>query len=249
MGKNGKTIQLALLLFALVAGLSMAHGGTAGGEKAAQDKSETQIVVDPSHAGFGTVFYVNDPAGRNAVGFSSKAPLEDIIGTTNKITGYVVFDPAKGIEGGRGSFLVPVASLDTGIPLRNEHLTGANWLDAEKHPEITFRFDEAKNVKLVKQTAEFQTYDALLVGEFNLHGQSVKLEVPARFTYMKESAKTRTRLPGDLLAGRAEFKIKLSDFGVSGPAGADLIGAKVADEIDIQVSFVSTSKATEGMAQ
>ena len=34
---------------------------------------------------------------------------------------------------------VQVASIDTGIGLRDRHLRGADWFDAGRHPRITFR--------------------------------------------------------------------------------------------------------------
>lgn len=51
--------------------------------------------------------------GRNAVTFKSEAPLEYIVGTSNALTGHVVFDPNQPSEGVRGELTVPVASLRT----------------------------------------------------------------------------------------------------------------------------------------
>ena len=228
MGNKSAIIALALLSLLLAAGLASA-----------------QVKVDPKHAAMGTVFYVDDPVGRNTVTFNSKAPLEDIVGTSNQIKGYVVFDPADAVKGGAGAFSVPVTSLDTGIPMRNDHLAGEGWLNAAAHPDIVFRFDRTKDVKEVKKTGEFQTYDATLVGMLELNGRSKEIEVPVRFTYMVESEKTKPRLPGNLLAGRANFAVTLADFGISGPAGMDLIGTKVSDSILIEVSFVATSQVPE----
>ncbi len=125
--------------------------------------------------------------GRDTITFTSQAPLEDIVGTTNKIGGYVVFDPADPAKGGHGEFIVPVASLNSGIPLRDEHLQSAMWLDAETHPNITFRVDETRQIALIKEANNFKTYDVLLVGRFTLHGLTNKIEVPGRVTYLKES--------------------------------------------------------------
>jgi polyisoprenoid-binding protein YceI len=244
MLKEFRNIQsaffLTLIAVLLVPVISHAVEGT-------RESEAKKIVINPAHAGFGTLFYVFDPTHRNMVSFSSKAPLEDIIGTSNEITGYVAFDSANGAAGGRGFLSVPVKSLNTGIPMRNDHLAGADWLDAANSPEITFSFDESKDVNLVKQTDEFQTYDAVLVGDFTLRGITKRLEIPARFTYMKESEKTRVRMQGDLIAGRAQFSVRLADFGIAGPSGMDLIGAKVAEEVEIEVSFVASDKVPNGV--
>ena len=206
-----------------------------------------QVAVNPSHAQQGTVFYIADPMGRDSASFTSEAPLEDIVGTTNKISGYVVFDPKNPTKSGRGTLVVPIASIDTGIPLRDEHLRSEAWLDAKRFPEITFHIDETKNLKEVSGTPDFQTYELTLVGRLSLHGRTKKMEVPARITYIRESATTRQKAPGDLLAGRATLGIQLSDFGITGPKGMEILGAKVSEAPSIEVRFVASSQAPKAM--
>ncbi len=134
--------------------------------------------VKPSYAEMGTVFRVDDPAGRNTITFKSEAPLEDIIGTTNAISGYLVFDPANPSKGGRGELSVPVASLNTGIPMRDEHLQGAAWFNAEQYPNITFNITDVRNIKKVKSSDEFQTYEVTAVGQFTMRGTTMSVEAP-----------------------------------------------------------------------
>lgn len=198
--------------------------------------------VNPCHAKEGTVFYVSDPKGRNVATFTSEAPLEDIVGTSNQISGYIVFDPSAPKKGGRGIISVPTASIDTGIPLRDEHLRSAGWLDSDRYPDITYEISGVRNVTEVARTPEYQTYDLALTGKFTLLGRSKNLDVPARITYMKESEKTAQRGAGDLIAGRATFQVRLSDHGVTGPKGMAIIGAKVSDTPSIHVRFVASSK-------
>jgi polyisoprenoid-binding protein YceI len=194
---------------------------------------------------FGGTFHVDDPAGRNTVTFKSEAPLEDIIGTSNAIAGYLVFDPEKPKSGGHGELTVPVASLNTGIPLRDEHLRGADWLNAEQYPNIVLIITEVRNVMPVKSSDDFQTYEVTAVGQFSLKGKTAQVEAPGRITYMKESEKTKARLPGDLLAARASFELALADFGVTGPAGMDIIGSKVGETITVDVSLVANTQESK----
>lgn len=201
------------------------------------------VAVNPCHAKMGTVFHVADPMGRNTVTFKSEAPLEDIIGTSNQVTGYVVFDPANPARGAKGQLSVPVASLQTGIPLRDEHLRSQDWLDAGSSPDITFSIDEVKDVRIVKDSAASKTFDARLVGVLSLHGRSKRLEVPARVTYLRENAQTQTKRPGNLVAGRTSFDVALKDFDVRGMQG--VVGSKVSDVITIDVSFVASDRAPE----
>jgi polyisoprenoid-binding protein YceI len=184
---------------------------------------------------------VNDARGRDAISFTSRAPLEDIIGTTNRITGYIAFDPANPTAGGAGRFTVPVATLNTGIPLRDEHLRGADWLNAEAHPEIVLEIDSVTNVTLSREGEGFKTYDGTLVGTFTLKGVTKPVTIPAKVTYMTQSERTQSRLPGNLLAGRANLTVALADYGISQGS----IGTKVGETIDVDVSFVASDVKPE----
>ena len=216
--------------------------GTAFGQSDSAKTAKPEIKVNPEFAKMGTVFYVDDPAHRDWVTFKSSAPLEDIVGTSNTITGYLVFDPQNPANGGRGELSVPVASLKTGIPLRDGHLLGKAWFDAETYPDIKLTITDVKGVKELKASGGFQTYDVTLVGEFSIRGKAKKMEIPGRLTYLKESEETKKKMGGDLLAARATFSIILADFGIMGPEGADLIGSKVGESVSVDVSIMGTTQ-------
>lgn len=198
-----------------------------------------------SHAAAKPVFYVQDPMGRNAITFKSQAPLEDIVGTTSQITGHIMFDPAHTDQGVHAQFTVPVASLNTGIPLRNEHLRGADWFDAAQFPDIELVVDTIKKLDTLASTDAAVTFDAIVSGTFSMHGKNVPVEFPARVTYLKENEATQKRLPGDLLAVRARLELKLSDFGITGPKGMGIIGSKVGETITVEVSLMGNTVQPE----
>lgn len=189
----------------------------------------------------GSTFHVQDPMGRNAITFKSLAPLEDIIGTTNQITGHIMFDPAHPDKGVHAQFAVPVKSLNTGIPLRDEHLQSPDWLDAQGHPEIGLVIDTIKKIETVKSNDTSTTFDAVVSGTFSMKGKTAAVEFSARVTWLKETDMTRKRLPGDLLAVRAEFEIALSDYGVTGPKGMGIVGSKVGETITIEVNIMGNT--------
>jgi len=191
----------------------------------------------------GMVFYVNDPVGRNSVTFESTAPLEDIVGTTNDVKGHLVFDPQNPDKGGKGELVVSVASLNTGIPLRDEHLRSADWMNAEAHPYITFKIDKVTDMQKVKETESALTYDVVAHGSLAINGKTKSVSVPGRITYLAESEMTKNRLPGDILAVRASFDVALADFGITGPAGAQIIGAKVGETIAVDLSIMGSTKS------
>ena len=247
-------ILLTLLALATVASPVLAQANPCnpcGGKKAenpcnpcgGKASAPELVPVNPCHAKHGTVFYVADPMGRNQVTFTSEAPLEDIVGTTNQISGYLVFNPENPRNGVRGFFRVPVKGLDTGIPLRDEHLQSDMWLNAEKYSDITFTIESAKDIHLTKYSDGYQTYMVTLIGTFSIHEHTRLMRIPARLTFLRESNKTRTKMAGNLLGVRAEFNVALADFGITGPAGMDLVGTKVGETVGIEVSaFASDMK-------
>ena len=227
----------------LAVGIALLSAVTVFGQSDSGNTGKPEIKVNPEFAKLGTVFYVDDPAHRDWVTFKSSAPLEDIVGTSNTITGYLVFDPLKPADGGRGELRVPVASLKTGIPLRDGHLQGKPWFDAEAYPDIMLTISDVKGISEVKSSTDYQTYDLTLVGEISIRGKSKSMEIPGRLTYLKESEETKKKMNGDLLAARATFQITLADFGIVGPEGAGLIGTKVGKSVTVEVSIMGTTQA------
>ena len=212
------------------------------------DKAAIKVkvpAVNPCHAKMGTVFHINDPMSRNTVTFKSEAPLEDIVGTSNQIVGYIVFNPKKPKDGLVGEINVPAASLTTGIPLRDEHLQQTEWLDASAHPMISMVFDKASGVKTVKSSDEFTTYEMDVSGRLTIRGKTKNVSIPIKVTFLTESEKTQAKMPGDLLACRATFDVKLKDFGVKGFDG--VVGSKVGDTISVSVSVIGTNKLKSAM--
>lgn len=225
-------IAISLGVALAIAGPAWAQDGNPGGKPA-------KPAANPSAKKQGVTFWVDDPMKRNLLSFKSSAPLEDIVGTTNEVHGQLVFDPKNPDAGVRGEFRAPVAGLNTGIPLRNEHLRSAAWLDADNHPDIRFVVDGTRDVRLGKRGEGFSTWDMTLSGTLSLHGHDKRIDVVAKVTYLEESKATHARLPGNLLAGRARFTVKLSDYGVKGFKG--LIGSRVSDEIDVDVSLMGST--------
>ena len=86
--------------------------------------------------------YHVDAEADNQVVFISRASIEEFEGVTDRIDGYVLLD-GDGVRAGAdfaGSelyFEVDLASLDTGIGLRNRHMRD-NYLEVGDHPFATF---------------------------------------------------------------------------------------------------------------
>ena len=177
-------------------------------------------------------FNFEDKKGRNQATFFSTTPLEDITGISNTVKGKVTFNVSD-IKTLKGTISIPVASLDTGIELRNHHLISDNWMDAESYPEITF---EIKTVNDVKVEAE-NKLSAKVTGNFTVHGVTKQVVADATMTYLVESEQTKQRAAGDLLAVQAKFNVILSDYDIENM----IIGQKVAEDIEISINMVGSS--------
>lgn len=149
--------------------------------------------------------------------------FETFTGTTHKVSGSVKFDKAKRSLSGKIS--IDVASIKTGIDLRNEHMRGEMWMNAEKFKSITFVVTKSKHVKA-------NEYD--VTGKFTMHGVTKTITVRATINDRDESdASTAAGFKGDVLQLKVKFKIKLSDYGVMIPKMA---APRVNDEVTISVT-------------
>lgn len=189
----------------------------------------------------GTIVY-RTLSGREAqVTFTSAAPLERIVGKSNGIVGFALAGPAD--EPARlagATWVLPVATLATGLPLRDEHMISSAWLDAGAHPDIRFELTRVDAIRELKRGEDFTTWSGTLVGRMTLHGVSREMQVPdARFSFLKESARTRAIAPGNLLFLKCDYAIKLSDFGIR---HADVPG-KVSDSVSLS-QMLRLSSAT-----
>lgn len=182
-------------------------------------------------------FYVDEQAGKNQVTFLSKSTLEDFTGVVNKLRGKCLVDPTA-LEKLSGRFSVRVAEMKTGIDLRDEHMRGGDWLDAEKFPEVVIEITSADEVK----KTDYRSASMTLVGKCTIKGVTKEVRLPGNLVYLDESPETQRLAKGDIVRLRSEFKLKLSDYGVTGPKGSDFIGLKVSDEIELKCSVFSSSE-------
>lgn len=188
-------------------------------------------------------FYVNDARKRDTVTFRSEAPLEDIVGMSSAISGKINFDPTHPEQGATGTLTVSASSFATGIPSRDGHLAGEHWLNAAKYPDITLVVKSVSNLETVKKTDSAITFEGEATGDLTMNGKTNPVSFVARATYLKESDATKQKMPGNLLAVRAELNVSLASFDIKGPPGMGLIGSKVGEEITVAISVVGTTTA------
>ncbi len=188
-------------------------------------------------------FFVNEKVNPAEILFISNAPLEDIRGTVNDdaVTGTLAIDPSN-VELAQGVVKVNVRGMETGIKNRNKHLFSSEWLDADTYPDIIFNLLKLSNVKSSQSETipNRASFSADAAGTITIHGKSKNIIVPISMTYIKESAETKQRAPGDFIHVSGNFDVSLKDFDISGTQG--IVGTKVGEIIKINFSLFYSSK-------
>lgn len=203
----------------------------------AQTKSSGKRTALDVKASGNKTFHMNSRVGNSQVSIFSESTLEDFTGVCNQVAGKCSVDP-KALETFRGKFSIRVKDIATGIELRDTHMHGPDWLDAAKYAEIVIEITEVDDVKKVSGDTASMT----LIGTCTLHGKSNNVRIPATVKYLDQTPATMRRVKGDLIRIRSKFGIKLSDYGVSGPAGSDTIGLKVSDDIEIRITVFGSTE-------
>lgn len=186
-------------------------------------------------------FQINDEKGRDHVSFTSDAPIELIEGKTSKITGSITiddsFDLTKPVS---GKFDVDLASIDTGIALRNEHMRD-NFLETKSYPKATFVLKSL--VSPPKKLVAGQKTSLKAIGDFSLHGKTVSKTVPVDVTYMSRCPATETKREGcDIIQVKATFNVPFKDHAIKRP---EIVFQKLADTVIVTVSATAYDKAAE----
>lgn len=194
-----------------------------------------------------TTFSMKDPKGVSSILFTLDSPYEPLSGVATDIGGSVAFDPAD-ISKTHGEVIVQTTSLRMTLERMTQHLHSERWLDAERHPEIRFRFSELKNVK--QQAASIEelragaagTWSANADGELSLHGVTKRITVPVTITWFPGKLQNRiANLLGDLMVVRSDFSILRSDFGIDGGLPKTI----VSDRVEIRVRIVGVAPHPE----
>jgi len=152
----------------------------------------------------GQEFHVNLDRG-NRVRFVSDAPLEDFEGVTSRIDGFL-FLSGEGLSGDTDLsksafyFEVDLASLDTGIGLRNRHMR-ENYLETDRWPMASFE----GGVTALRRGGSGE-YRASVQGTLSIHG----VEKP-------RTIECTGALEGEELRVKCAFEVTLSDHEIPIP--------------------------------
>ena len=188
-------------------------------------------------------FYTDLHTGKDLAQFTSDAPVELIEGKTNQISGKVCYDDKFVFDQKHPfsiAFNVDLASIDTGIPLRNEHMRN-NFLETDKYPNAAFLANKiVANAK--PPFKEGQKVKITATGNFTVHGKTVVKTIPLDVTYFPESDLTHHRFKsGNMIRIQGTFPVKLEEHDIQRPQA---ILVKLADTVFVTIDVFATDNTT-----
>jgi polyisoprenoid-binding protein YceI len=230
MKKHIRQIILATVFAALGTSL-IATGSLATSTVNAQTKNAVEKV---RYEAVAAGSYSLDPA-HSLIGFAVKhleinlveGRFKDFTGTIN----YNDQDPTKSTV----EFSAKIASIDTEIAPRDEHLRSADFFDAAKFPEMTFKSTGIKSKGKNKY---------ILVGDLTIKGVMRSVELPFTFTGAVKDPWGGTRF--GIEAGTT---INRRDFGINYGNALAAGGLDVGNEVIIKLRLEAVkqeSKAAGG---
>jgi polyisoprenoid-binding protein YceI len=172
----------------------------------------TQWVIDPDHSAASfAVRYMN---------------LASVRGMFNKISGKILFDPPD-VSAASVRAEIDVASINTGVKKRDDHLRSDEILDAGKHPKITFT---STSIEPVGENR------AKVTGDITIHGVTRRVTFECGFF-----GPVKSLFGGETSIGfTAAVRLNREDFGVLW--GSDPLeggGLMTAREIEITLDIAA----------
>lgn len=211
-----KTIRSLHLLSALLMVSSTVYAATpskpSGQIKSETKKATTEKWTADLDQGTGETKFLalGRPSALKIVG-KGAAPKGTLIFEPRKVAGTVRFD---------------LASLDTGIGMRNEHMK-TKYLEVEKYPEATLTLTKFE-ISIEKLRGDFEAFDVPFEGKLSLHGVEKLI-----------SGTSKISRSGAKLNIEANFELAISDYRIASPGYAGVTMAK-----DVKVSIKSSAPFT-----
>lgn len=151
----------------------------------------------------------------NALTFGFTLMGAPLVGTFNKFSAQISFDPAK-LDKAQARIEINVASIDTGSAEGNEEVVGKQWFNAKDYPTATF-------VSTGLKALGANRYQA--TGKLSIKGKTLDVATPVTF----QSDGTHGAFEG-------AFTIKRLDYTIGEGEWTDV--SSVANEIPIKFHIV-----------
>ena len=174
-----------------------------------------------------------DPSHTRAVFSVRHMMISNVHGQFHNVAGTVNFDEAQPT---RSSVDVQIeaASIDTNDERRDGHLKSPDFLDAEKHPYITF---VSKRIEVVDED------HGRIIGDLTIRGITREVVLATEYNGQAKGPY------GQQSAGfTATTKINRKDFGLTWNMGLETGGVLVGDTVNISIELEIVKQAVPEVA-
>ena len=113
---------------------------------------------------------------------------------------------------------IQAASINTGIPDRDDHLRAADFFEVEKYPLITFKSDSIRQINYANYVA---------FGKFNMHGVSKNIELPFQII----------KMDGHTIGFKSRTAISRLEYGVGAGFAHTSMPDFLAETIQVEIDF------------
>ncbi|HTL59627.1 MAG TPA: YceI family protein [Candidatus Limnocylindrales bacterium] len=169
--------------------------------------------------------YKIDPA-HTSVGFSVRhMGVSNVKGHFDEFAGSVVLDNGTIKE---ATATIQVKSVNTGIEKRDNHLRTADFFEAAKYPEITFKS------KRVEKSGD----QTVLIGDFTMRGVTKELRVPVTVSGPIKDPQGNSRIGLE-----AKTTVNRKDYGMKFNAVMETGGVMVGEEVTIEINAEAVKSA------
>jgi polyisoprenoid-binding protein YceI len=184
------------------------------------------------------VNYAPVPSGENkiqpahsVIGFAIRHyEISFVRGRFKDFTGTIRYDESD-VSKSAVEFAAKIESIDTGVDARNAHLRTADFFDAAKYPEMTFKATR------VERKAQNQY---VLHGDFTLKGMTRQISFPFTMTGAIKDAQGNTRF-----GVAAQTTINRRDYGITWGNAMANGGWDVGSEVMIDLQLEAMKQASK----
>jgi polyisoprenoid-binding protein YceI len=182
----------------------------------------TWIIALPAYA---ADVYKIDPA-HTSITFSVRhLGINNVKGRFKDFAGTVALD-GKTIKEANGT--IQVASIDTEVQQRDDHLRSPDFFDAMKHPTITFK------TKRVEQSGD----QSVLIADFTMRGVTKEIRLPVRITGPVKDQTGAVRI-----GVSTKTKLDRKDYGIAFSQALESGVAMVGEEVEIEIDAEAVKEA------
>lgn len=214
-----QTWAALLCLMLLVAAVFYAAQG-ASGQATGTATSGSAAQAAPTSIPAGA--YQIDPA-HSSINFSVRHLTINLVrGRFTDFNGTISYDD-KDVTRSSVEFSAKVASINTDVARRDEHLRSPDFFDAAKFPEMTF-----KSTRVERRGGE----GFVAHGDLTLHGVTKQLSIPFKLSGPVRDTSGKTRFGVE-----ATTTIKRQDFGMNYGQMLEGAGPVIANEVEINLQL------------